>query len=315
MNMPLRMPTVDAPQAALAFVTTQSAYINTQVNAMIYPEIIYPQVVPIDTSPPPFTQTIISYTSDMVGKADWINGNADDIPMASTELNMIKSLVYTAAIGYGFGWEEVNYAMTMNANIQTMDAAAARRAYEEMVERIAFQGDATKNLSGLINYPGVTSAAAPSGGNWTATTPAASIMADLNSLITGISQGTNYTSYADTILLPPDKLALLAGIIIPDSGGQTFLSWFQAHNAYTLLSGGALVVKPVRALKTAGVGPSNRAVAYRRSPDVLSMTIPMPHRFLPVYQDGPLHWVVPGVFRLGGLSVFRPAEIRYMDGI
>jgi hypothetical protein len=315
MAPPFRMPTMDAPQAALAFVTTQAAFINTQVNEMVYPEIIYPSVIPVDTSAPPFTQTIITYASDKYGKADWINGNADDIPMAATELNMFKSVVYTAAIGYGFGWEEVNYAMLIGHNIQTADASAARRAYEEMVERICFVGDTTKNMSGLINYPGITAGAPPSGGNWTATTPAANIMADLNSLITGISQGTNYTSYADTILLPPDKLALLAGIIIPDSGGQTFMSWFMRNNAYTLLSGVTPVMKPVRALKTAGAGATNRAVAYRRSPDVLSVSLPMPHRFLPVYQDGPLHWVVPGVFRMGGLQVPRPAEIRYMDGI
>jgi len=41
----------------------------------------------------------------------------------------------------------------------------------------------------------------------------------------------------------------------------------------------------------------------------------MPHRFLPVFQGGPLHWVVPGVFRLGGLDIRRPKEVRYIDGI
>jgi hypothetical protein len=309
------MPTVDSPQAALAFVVTQAAYIQTRVNEIVYPEIIYPSVIPVDTSAPPFTQTILTYISDKYGKADWINGNADDIPMAGSELNMIKSLVYTAGIGYGFGWEEVNYAMMMGHNIQAQDAAAARRAYEEMVEKICFQGDASKGMDGINNYPGVGIIAPPSGGNWTQATAASAIMQDLNALITGIAVGTNYTAYADTILLPPAKLALLAGIIIPDSGGQTFMSWFMKNNAYTLLSGVTPVMKPVRSLATAGAAGATRAVAYRRSPDVLSVSIPMPHRFLPVYQDGPLHWVVPGVFRLGGLQVPRPAEIKYMDGI
>lgn len=56
-------------------------------------------------------------------------------------------------------------------------------------------------------------------------------------------------------------------------------------------------------------------IAYRKDPQVLKAHIPMPHRFLPVYQDGPLHWVVPGVFRLGGLDIRRPKEVRYIDGI
>jgi hypothetical protein len=56
-------------------------------------------------------------------------------------------------------------------------------------------------------------------------------------------------------------------------------------------------------------------VAYRRNPQVLKLHVPMPHRFLPVYQDGPLNFVVPGVFRLGGLDIRRPKEVRYGDGI
>jgi hypothetical protein len=41
----------------------------------------------------------------------------------------------------------------------------------------------------------------------------------------------------------------------------------------------------------------------------------MPHRFLPVWQTGPLRWDVPGVMRFGGLDVRLPNEISYTDGI
>ncbi len=71
----------------------------------------------------------------------------------------------------------------------------------------------------------------------------------------------------------------------------------------------------MRGLETAGAAGVARMVAYRRNPQVLKLHIPMPHRFLPVYQDGPLNFVVPGVFRLGGLDIRRPKEIRYGDGI
>lgn len=56
-------------------------------------------------------------------------------------------------------------------------------------------------------------------------------------------------------------------------------------------------------------------ISYRRDPSVLKMHIPMPHRFLPVYQAGPIRWEVPGIFRLGGVDIRRPAEVRYTDGI
>jgi hypothetical protein len=41
----------------------------------------------------------------------------------------------------------------------------------------------------------------------------------------------------------------------------------------------------------------------------------MPHRFMPVYQTGPLRCDIPGVMRLGGLDIRLPNEISYVDGI
>lgn len=300
-------------QAALAFVVEQAAYIEREVNATIYPEIIYPTLVPIDTSANPFVQSVLYYSSDIFGRAKWINGNADDIPLAGSELAIAKTSVYTAAIGYAFGWEEVNYASLVGQDLQATDANAARRAYEEMMQGIAISGNTEKGFAGLINYPGVPIVAS-SAGPWTIATAASVIMTDLNTLIMGIPTNTQYTAYANTILLPPESLALLGGIIVPDTG-TTFLNWFKANNAYSLISGQALTVAALPQLSTGGAGGVKRAVAYRKSPDVLKLHAPMPHRFLPVYQDGPLHWVVPGVFRTGGLEVRRPMEVRYMDNI
>lgn len=41
----------------------------------------------------------------------------------------------------------------------------------------------------------------------------------------------------------------------------------------------------------------------------------MPHRFLPVYQDGPLNFTVPGIFRTGGVELLSTATMRYIDKI
>ena len=56
-------------------------------------------------------------------------------------------------------------------------------------------------------------------------------------------------------------------------------------------------------------------VAYRRDPQVLKMWIPMRHRFLDVWQRGPMVFDVPGIFRIGGLEIRLPAAMRYLDGI
>jgi hypothetical protein len=41
----------------------------------------------------------------------------------------------------------------------------------------------------------------------------------------------------------------------------------------------------------------------------------MPHRFLPVYQDGPTSFEIPGIFRTGRRRSLRPGAFRYLDGI
>ncbi|MDG1418879.1 MAG: DUF2184 domain-containing protein, partial [Maricaulis sp.] len=66
---------------------------------------------------------------------------------------------------------------------------------------------------------------------------------------------------------------------------------------------------------TAGQGSVARLVAYRRSPEVLTLHMPLPFQFLPLWQSGPTTWEVPGILRLGGLDVRLPREMRYLDGI
>lgn len=305
--------TFDA-QAALGFVTAQATHIEAAVNMMVYPDIQYPGLIPVDTSAHPFTQTVTYYSGDIFGAAKWINGNSDDIPLAGTERSKHQTAVHTAGIGYGFGWEEVGVAMMMGVNLQNDDAMAARRAYEEFVDGALLVGDTEKGYLGLMNYTGVTAIAATTG-NWDAgATTEDQILADVNTLLLGIPEATLYTTIGDTLLLSPGRLNLLATTRLGDNT-ITVLEFLRRNNTYTAMTGRPLTIGVLRGLETAGAGGTERAIAYRRSPDVLKAHIPMPHRFLGVYQDGPLHWVNPGVFRFGGLDIRRPNEVRYMDGI
>lgn len=299
-------------QAALGFVVSQTAHIEAQVNETVYPDIQYQNLIPVDTSAHPFAKTVTYYSSDKFGEAKWINGNAGDIPLAGTELAKHETSVYTAGIGYGYGWEEINEAQMLGRNLAADDAMAARRAYEEMVDRVALSGDTTKNFEGLINNSAVTADAALTGTWGTATED--QILADINEAIQDVNDATLYTSLADTLLLPYAKFNFIASTRLGDTQ-STILAFLRQNNIYTAATGRPLDIRTVRGLETAGSGSSNRMVAYRRDPQVLKMHIPMPHRFLPAYQKTPLYTEIPGVFRLGGLDIRRPKEVRYKDGI
>ncbi|EPA1183302.1 DUF2184 domain-containing protein [Pseudomonas aeruginosa] len=300
-------------QAALGFVVSQTTYIERQVNEIVYPDIQYPQLIPVDTSAPEWIKTVTYYSSDKVGKADWINGNADDIPLASTERSKFETNVHMAGIGYGYGLEEISQAQMLGINLTADDAIAARRAYEEMVDRVALLGDSSKGFSGLFAYPGVTAGSAVTG-NW-ATATADQILADVNTALTLQAQGTLFTSFSNSLLMPYSKFLLVATRKVNENGLESILTYLQKNNVYTATTGQPLMIRGLNGLDTAGAGGTARMISYRRDPSVLKMHIPMPHRFLPVYQAGPIRWEVPGIFRLGGVDIRRPAEVRYTDGI
>lgn len=301
-------------QAALGFVIAQTSYVERAVNEVVYPDIQYPAIVPVDTSAPEWSKSVTYFSSDKFGAADWINGNADDIPRAGTSRAKFETQIHMAGIGYGYGLEEINQAAMLGINLANDDAMAARRAYEEMVDRVAIFGDTRKGFEGLINAASVPAASATTG-DWTTATPT-EIAADINGAIIGQFTGTLFTSMADTVLLPYARFLKLATTPMgTDGNSMTILQWLQTNNTYTAMTGRPLTMRAVRGLETAGTGGTMRMVTYRRDPAVVKMHIPMPHRFLPAYQSSPLRVDIPGIFRLGGVDWRRPKEAAYTDGI
>lgn len=299
-------------QQSMAFAVRQSTHIERELNKQPLPDIVYPRLIPVDNTAHPFATSVDFYSSDQYGKAGWINGNSDDIPMAGTNRAKHTTGVYTSAIGYGWGWEELNQAQMLGVDLSGEDAAAARRAAEEMTEGVALRGDEEKGMQGLINHSEITPGSALTGDWAGATTDEDQILADVNDAIFAVAEGTNYTMGADTVLLPFKRMNLLGTTYRRD---KTLLQLIMESNAYTLQTGRPLTIMAVRGLDKAGAGETNRMVAYKRDPAVLKMHIPMPHRFLPVWQQGPLNWQVPGVMRLGGLDIRRTAGVVYRDGL
>lgn len=307
------IPLIDA-QAALGFVIAQASIIEPGIYRTVYPDVQYRTLVPVDTTGSEFATSVTYMSQDQYGKADWINGNADDIPKAGTVRSKFETPVYTAGIGYGFGWEEIGRARMLGINLSTEDAAAARRASEEMVDRVALLGDSSKGFTGLFNAAGVIPTAAPTG-NWTVSTDSELIVGVLNQALLNVFNGTNTASIANTLLLPWSKFNLLATRKMSEHSDKTIIQWYLENNLYTVQTGQQLTLRGVRGLDTAGVGGTTRLVAYRNDPQVLKLHMPMPHRFLPAWQSGPLRWDIPGVMRLGGLDVRLPKEVVYLDGI
>lgn len=296
----------DDATALLAYARSQNSIIERQVFSQAdMADIVYPQFVPL-VGGSADAQAVTFISSKGAGKAAFINANADDVPLADTQVDADTKPVYTAAIGYGWGWEELSRARALGVTLQADRAFAARRAYEEMMQSLVFDGDAKRSIIGLNNVTNSVATQVTSGftGDWSDNTSitAAAIAKDLITLIRATGKGQQPT--ANRIVLPADEYTTALVTFFPN-GSLTALDLVrQQYPGVQITSRTALE----------SISSKRRYLAYRFDQTSLAFYLPMPLQFLPVYQAGPLRFEVPGLFRVAGLNVKRKEDFAYAQG-
>ena len=310
----------------LAFLEGQIDHIEQQIAEIEYPDIQYPRLVPVDTSAAEYVRTIRHYSSDRFGKAERLGQRANDIPLADIQRYQHLVGVEDWAIGYDYTKIELAQAMAVpGTNLTSDKAAAARRIFMETVDDIVLNGEAALGWDSFLNLPTsvqssgaahvtrVDAAGADAASRlWSAKT-ADEISKDINDAIQGIWDSSRTVELADTVALPASAVSILANKRVPDTM-NTVWDYVRDHNIYTMMTGQPLRFVLCRGLEDAGTSNVGRMIAYRFSPEVLKLHMPMPHRFEPP-QQWLYRFIVAGMFRLGGLEVRRPGAIRYVDGI
>src|SRR6185369_14663427 len=93
-------------QAALGFLIEQASFIEAEVYKVAYPDIQYPQLIPVDTSAPEWAKSVTFYSMDKAGRAEWFHGAATDLRNADVSRAKFEQDVEMAGIGYGYTLEE-----------------------------------------------------------------------------------------------------------------------------------------------------------------------------------------------------------------
>lgn len=311
-------------QGAFSFAVSQATNIEATVYQVKYPSFAFEELIPVVTEGNEWASSTTFFSMDFAGQAKWLSGAARDMPYADLDRSMFEHTFYMGGIGYQWNLEEINKARLVGINLGDDKATAARKIAQQMLWNISMTGKedgsvSEKGWTGLLNNASVTAGDVAANGTgsvtwWAAKTPD-QILADVNSGITGLFTGTGETEMADTILLPTSIYQDIATRPRTSTSDTTVLAFLLANNAYTVQTGRPLVVRGIRSLATADPGGDGRMVIYRRDPEVLRFHLPMPHKFLSVWQSGPLEFAVPGIFRTGGVEVRLPKAIRYLDGI
>lgn len=310
----------------LAFVQGQAFKINQKVYETRYPDFDFGRLVFVDTSGPEWSPGILTYTSDMTGAAKWQSGFAKDVPMADVSQEMAMKSFHMAAVGYQWNLEEVNTTLgIVGGSLPNRRARAARLAYNQFMMDLTVKGDELKGLAGLVNQTVVVATTAPADGTgsvsfWVdedgvGTKTPAQIVRDINSAISGSYRASMRTEFADTVALPAEAMEYIAATPYSETTMETILSFIQRTNLYTMQTGQQLTFVVWEDLSTAGAGGTGRMVVYKNDEDYVKLHLPMPHKFLPVYADGPFNFAVPGIFRTGGIELQSTVAFRYVDGI
>ena len=298
-----------------AFMISQLTHIEKKLYEKQYEEINYDKLIPITNEAGEHAVAIQYFYMEGRGLAKFVGTRAMDIPISELGAKSVTVPVEYGATGYSYSFEEVRQAIFLNRALPQLKADMARKAYEELLQKTAMQGDEKHNLLGFLNNPNVTVTAviANAGGGQTEfqhKTPD-EMLFDINDFMGDIFVESRQVERPNRLLLPTKQWNHLAGTPRSAHSDMTILKWITSNSPY-LKSDSDII--PVPELQGAGVAGKDRMVAYNFNADKLKMHVPMPLRFLDLQTVG-LGYKVPGEFKAGGVEWMYPGSARFGDGI
>jgi hypothetical protein len=293
------------------FLQRQLDYIKSQTYDIKYAELKARKLIPVSSEADPGAEKIFYRQYDQSGLAKIVANYGDDLPRADVSGKEFSANVKTLGDSYGYNVIEMRNAAYGNVPLEQRRSNAARRAIAQLENSIAFFGDTASGLLGFFNAPNITSVSIPNDGTgaskaWSTKTPD-QILRDMNLIANTVVSTSLGIEIPDTMLLPLVNYNYVASTARSANSDTTILNYFLQNNPYIK------EVEWVNELATAGSGSVTRSMAYRRSPEVLTMEVPSDFEQLEL-QILNLEYKVPCIERFAGVLVYYPLAIAFGDG-
>ena len=295
--------------AGIAFYISQLTNLEAKVYETLYPEIVFDELVPVNTSDPEWIDQVAYMSFNAVTMAKFIAANGRDLPQSDIDASISYIPVNYAGNSYGYSLEELRKAAAMRIPLDAAKARIAYRGARQFQQQIAFFGDASRNMQGLFNNSNVP--LDNSTINWNTAT-GAEMVAALNSLLIKVWNQSQTRHVANTLLLPTSIWSIISSKRMDTGTDTTVLEFFRRNNNSTGVTGQPLDIRAVLWLNDAGVGGVPRLLAYERNEDNLTMRMPIPWRSLPP-QATALRLEVPCEFKVSGVEFRYPLSAAYRD--
>lgn len=241
---------------------------------------------------------------------------AGDFPSVDVSCTEVTGKIFPVGAKMTYDFQEIREAALAKKPLDKKKRDAVIKAIDTKLDRIAWFGDSEHNLVGLAQYPGTTSATIPNDGTGASTAWSAKtvelILRDIGNGIAAIKDPTNDIESPDTLLLPSKVVTALGLRMVntANSGNISILSLLKQ----TLADLGVTSIIGLNELNTATPASGTRAILFKKDKMNLEYFLPVTMEFFSPKEDG-LAFDVPAQARTGGVKVYYPLSVAYMDGI
>lgn len=270
-------------------------------------------ILPLDTEVPNYVEIWKYRTLQAAGGAKIMNSTAvGSAPRVSLGGKEYIGHVASVMNAFGYSLQDMRVMAAVNSSLTSMYPEAARRAHEEIQDRVAWWGDKEHDLTGLLTHPNVPVQYAPLGADnstkWEDKT-FDEVFADFVYLASASKNRTFGREVATLIMLPRDVEEIMITKRIPNDK-QTL----RAHIAENYPG---LTVKFVDQLNAGHPDNPNGfgyGVAIKIDKSASSLVTPQAFEMLDPSWQGH-EWVTYCHSRIGGVKIPKPYSISIMPGI
>lgn len=297
-----------------AFFNKELEHIKAKSYDIKYADLTYDKVFPVSTEVNPGATHITYHTYDKRGMAKVIMHYAGDLPRVDVDGEEHTIPVRSLGASFGYTIDEINSSKMVGKQLDRRRAGTARRAVEELQNKITWLGDAVSGLVGLLTHPNIPSGNAPNGAGgtapWDTKTPL-EIRNDINLGFRTIFETTKMVEKANTVCLTPKNYSIVMETALSADNPLTIAQWF-VKNSPHIKSIDDFV--PVPELEGVGTGGVDIMLFMDRNSEKCEVEIPQDVFFHEVEKRG-LEYITDVTSRFGGLNVYYPLSMYILEDV
>ncbi len=262
----------------------------------------------------------VDYATTGANGSGLIRGQSNDIPLV--QANTSKDLFKV------FGWSNVlkvpfidqQKMQGIGRSLDSILDTGIKLNYNKSIDYMVYKGVPEEKVYGLVNNPNIIAVPVVAGAatttTWATKTPK-EILDDVNTVLNNTWKNSEYdvSGMANHILISPQEYAYIVSRVVSDAGNMSILNYLLENNIGKN-QGVDLYIAPSRWCVGAGLGETNRMVAYVNDESRILIDIPVPlMRAMTQQSVSDMAYLTGYVANIGQTKVLYTQCITYADGI